>query len=116
MKSKTKPVIFAVLLSLVIVVVAVYFLKGTTSTEKAVKIVDYGSSICTQDIPSSDCGPYDVAVQTADGQKITYKVAGFSNRNSKLYDDLTPKITRAKEQKTQVSLKVNKKGEIISVQ
>ncbi len=110
-----KILIPVVLVSLVILVALVYFLRNTSSTEKSVTITDYGLSICTQDIPSSGCGSYDVTTQTIDGQKTTYKVAGFSNRESKLYDEVTAKVAKAKEQKAQVSLKINNKNEIISV-
>jgi hypothetical protein len=115
-KLKSKLTVLTLIIGLMVLAGFVYFLKGASSTEKTVKVVDYGFSICTQDIPTSDCGPYDVTVQTTDGQKTVYKVAGFSNRNSKLYDEITSKITKAKEQKAQVALDINSKNEIISVQ
>jgi hypothetical protein len=115
MKSKTKLTILITSILLLLLVGFVYFLKGTASTSKTVTIVDRGFSICTLDVPSSNCGSYDVTVRTTGGQKITYKVAGFSNRDSELYDELTSKITRAKERKTQVTIAVNKYAEIISV-
>lgn len=115
MKTRLKLVLF-ILLGLVLLTSLLYFLKSNSSTEKTVQIVDYGYSVCTQDIPASDCGSYDVTAQTNDGRKVIYKVAGFSNRNSKLFNEVTSKITDAKERRTQVILKVNNKNEIISVQ
>jgi hypothetical protein len=116
MKLKLKSTILILMIGLMMLAGFAYSVKGSSSTERAVTIVDYGFNICTYDIPTSDCGSYDVTAQTGDGRKTTYKVAGFSNRDSKLYDEISSKITKAKEQKKQVTLKVNDKGEIISVQ
>lgn len=116
MTLKLKQTIISALILLTVLAGGAYFLMRGSATQKTVKILDYGYSICTQDIPTSACGPYDVSTQTPDGQKITYKVAGFKNRDSKLYDDITYKVSTAKEKKTQVILKVNGKDEIVSVQ
>lgn len=116
-KMKRKVLISVILVcSVILVALVLYKQQNALSSEKSGIITDYGPSICTQDIPSSDCGAYDVTLQAIDGKKTTYKVAGFSNRVSKLYDELGANIFKAKEQKTQVTLKVNNKNEIISVQ
>ena len=118
MKSKTKISLLILSISIFVLIGAKYFLNGASSKEITVTIIDYGSSVCTQDIPTSSCGSYKVAVQTNGGQKAIYKVAGYSDhdRDSKLYYELSAKIISAKEKHTQVVLKVNNKNEIIAVQ
>lgn len=116
MNTRLKRILILAAIGLVIVTGAIFFFRSNSGTAKTVRIVEYGLSICTQDIPTSACGPYDVTVQTADGQKATYTVAGFDNRDSKRYDDIGSKIAQAKKQNAEVTITTNSKGEITSVQ
>ncbi len=86
-----------------------------STSDISARILDYGASICTMNVPSSDCGPYEVNVETSDGKRSTYTVAGFSNRASKRYDEIGLRIRSAKEQNSFVTLRVNNKNEIIAV-
>lgn len=112
---KRKLLIPVVLIGLVVLATIVYFLYSSARSEKRVTIIDYTYSVCTADYPTSTCGPYDVTAQRDDGKNVTYQVAGFSNQKSKLYDEITVNVTKAKDQKSKVLLKINYKNEIISV-
>lgn len=113
---KNKKILLSALVLLLLIAASLLFLvKLTVTTEKQVKVVDYGYSVCTQDVPSSSCSQYEVNVQTTGGDKFTYKVAGFDNRKSEQYDEITSHITKAKEQNTAVILKVDNKGFITAV-
>lgn len=100
---------------IIVVIGTVVYLNRPKYAEKAVKIVDLGGSICTQDVPSSFCGSYEVKVQTSNGQKSTYYVAGYSDRDSKKYDELSGKLYYAKEQSKEVTLVVDNENVIVEV-
>lgn len=114
MSLKSKQSIIFGLLGLICLIALGFFLKNTSGSENSVKILDYGYSVCTLDVPSSSCGSYEVNVQSSDGKKSTYTVAGFDNRKSERYDEITSKIANAKKQNVDIKLIINNEGEIIS--
>lgn len=84
--------------------------------KKTVKILSHGFSVCTMDVPTSSCGPYEVKVQSLDGEQFVYKVNGFDNGRSEEYRKITSRITSAKEQSATVEIKTNYNGYIIEVE
>ncbi len=115
MKNKTKLISIILVLGVSIFIGIGFFLNSNSGKETKVKIIDYGFSICTQDIAASDCGPYKVTVQSTGSKNTVYQAAGYSNQESKQYDEIRAKIIKAKEQNAEVIIKVNKQGEIVSV-
>jgi len=114
MRIKNRKTILPILLIVLLIIGAFVILKDTGVT-KSVKVLDYGYSVCTMDIPSSSCGPYEVNVESSDGQKSTYEVAGFDNDDSEQYYKITSKIVDSKESNKTVELQVNNNGEITAV-
>jgi len=112
--TKRKLVSFLTIIGLIILA-GVVFLKANSGTEQQVKILDYGLSTCTEDVPSSSCGPYEVNAQFANGNRVKYKVAGYDNHDSEQYDGITSLLVRAKEQQSYVKVRVNDDGVILSV-
>lgn len=112
---KNTKFIALIMLVAAVLLAALILLNTRADTKRSVKILAYSPGMCTMDYPSSSCGPYEVTVQSAGGQNATYTVAGFSNAESKLYNELSMKIRKAKYQQSTVTLEVNDKGEIISV-
>lgn len=106
------------LLVLLIIVGMVIILNTSKKSKSSVKILDYGFSNCTQDIPSSSCGPYDVTVQSPNGSKSVYKVPGYSEDINKRvhYDQITSQIINAKENNSNIALEINSKNEITDTQ
>jgi hypothetical protein len=114
---KNKKLFVVIVLILIILVAALLSLKNNILvSRKPVRILEYGFSICTMDVPSSSCGPYEVKAQLINGEEFIYKVDGFDNRKSERYDDITSRITKAKKQNTIITLKINDKGYIVAVE
>lgn len=111
-----KLILASVLILLLLASTFIFFKDDSKVTRHTGQILNYGSSICTQDMPSSNCGSYDVDIQTVDGSKYTFKVDGFSNSERDLYDQISADIKRAKDQKAVVSIDVNGADYIVSVE
>lgn len=112
---KSKKLLLILASVIILLLILVFFVKDVLAPAHSVRVLDYGYSICTQDIPSSSCSLYEVTVESKDGKKSTYKVVGFSNRQSEKYDELTKKISEAKKQNVYITVKVNSKSEIVSI-
>lgn len=106
----------AVLLVLLLVVGAVAVLNRFDTSKSSVKIIAYGFSVCTQNVPPSSCGPYEVTVQSSTGTKSVYKVPGFSDDADKRehYGQVSSLIYQAKEKNSNIVLELNSKNEIIN--
>lgn len=110
-KNKKETILFLCLVTAILVGLAIIsFKKGSDSY----KIISSDFSICTGDVPTSSCGSYEVKVQSMSGKELTLTVPGFDNRKSEKYDEITSKIEKAKQDKTNLKLEVNNKQEIIS--
>lgn len=116
MKKKTQILLFSVVAILIAVGLAAgFWSQRETADNNRAKIIELGSGVCTADVPTSVCSGYEVTVELADGSRAAYKVAGFSDGNSQLYDDVASKLRSAQEQDRAVDLEVNDKGEITAV-
>lgn len=114
-KNRKLSLIIAVVI--ILSVVAFLSLKDSVlDSKKTVKILDYSLSVCTMNVPSSSCGPYEVSTQSVHGDKFTYKVAGFNNTKSERYDDITSRLAKAKQENTTVTLKLDNNDYVIAVE
>lgn len=105
--------ILGLLLSLAIFIVTKI---NASTTRVSVKILEREFSICTANVPPSSCGPYDISVVTEDGTRSQYQVPGFeeSDDNSTYYK-INDEVNEAIEKGTSVTLQINKKKEIVSI-
>lgn len=118
-KKRKKLIIVSVILIILInIVVTMVLFKNSDTSKNSVKILEYGFSICTQDVPSSSCGSYEVTVQFSNGTKLVYKVPGYSENESEReqYQQISSEIDQAKVKNSSIVLEINEKNEIIDVQ
>ena len=104
--TRRRKLVFGISLLLVLAVAGVITPLLIRSTA-AYTIQKYGVSVCTDDIPSSNCSGYEITVRDTAGKTHILTVEGYTNaKGQERYDALGSVITSAVHTKQQVRLTI----------